>query len=1685
MIAANFLRAALGSGAFSAGARRAVRRGLALFAVAASLFGATPSMAADLPDLTISSAPTITSIVANNNGSWTVNFHYVVKNVGTVAAPAGWSDIGYLSTNATLDDADASVWPPMYSSGSALAPNATYAVDASYLVPPGTAAGTYTLFIKTDGHNFGTGGTNTDAGSVSEAGETNNTGSVSVVLAKPDLTISSAPTITNVVANNNGSWTVNFHYAVKNVGTVAAQAGWSDIGYLSANATLDDADASVWPPMYSSGSALAPNATYAVDASYLVPPGTAAGTYTLFIKTDGHNFGTGGANTDAGSVSEAGETNNTGSVSVVLAKPDLTISGAPTLTGITANNNGSWTIAVHYTVKNIGAGAAQAGWSDIGYLSTNATLDDGDQTVWPPIYSSGSALAPNATYTVDTTYLVPPGTAAGTYTFFVKADGHNFGTGGTATDAGSVDEASETNNTGAISVVLAHPDLTVTGPVTLGKVTLNSNNSWNIPVHYTARNVGTVPVQAGWSDMGYLSADAVLDDHDASAWPPLYGAGSALGANAGYTVDAVFVAQPGTPAGNYTLFVKTDGHNFGTGDGGTNSDAGSVSEVSETNNTGTSPVYIPIITATTLTSSVNPVKVGQSTTLTASTTPTAVTGTVTFYENLGYGVLAIGTADVSGGVASLPYTFNSLGAGSMSLSAIYSGDSKYYTSTGMLSQSIASGSGVAVLTTSASTIVSGRPLTMTATLPSSATGAVTFYDGATSLGTAALSGGRAVLTSSALTAVATHALTAAYGGDSNYASGTSSAVNVSVTPIVKTASTAVMTASPGFVVTGGSVDIDVTLTGAIPAGSVAIVDGTTTIATLTAVDGKASTTMPLAGTGMHSLTASYAGDNYNFASVSPAVSVEVNEAGGASPGAMTWIYGYDAFGNRWIDIDPNGHETDRNFDTLDRPFQVLGPFFSGTSGARAIVSFGYDGQDNVASVLDARSLSTNYTIDGLGNTSQLASPDSGATTSTFDQEGNVLTSQDSRGNVTTYVYDSLGRMSSATYASGTATVFQYDGGASPLPYSQGRLTLITDESGSTAYQYDFRGSVIKKTQTTNGKTLKVVYGWGNSGASTGALTSITYPSGSRVNYLYDALGRVNAVTLNPVNANGSGVNTGVTINVLSAVTYNGAGVVTGWTWSDGVAYKRSFDAFGRLATYPLGNPAGTGISAGLMRTLGYDNATQILSYTHTGAAGAQVQFDQHFTYDPLGRLITDVLSSTSYGYGYDASGNRTSIQQGGGSYTDTILATSNRLKQSTSAAGTQKYSYDNAGNTLTDEVATYTYSPRGRMASAKVTGGTVSYLYNGLDQRVFKSGPSALVPSGAAFYAYDETGQILGEYAAGVVPTNETVYLGGLPVAVLRQSGTAASSTLVTTPYNVYADQISTPRVITRNTDEAIVWRWDTAEAFGATPPNQNPNGLGVFVYNQRFPGQVQDAETGNFYNWRRDYKASQGRYVESDPIGLGGGVNPYGYVGGNPLSLIDPKGLQSMGMGIEQPAPRVIDGKVKQPVVDGVLQPGVDPGHTFDYLKDADNNIVAVYSLGPKSPITTMADRAAFAGGFYDARSDWVIQGQIKTWEWKLTPDQFEKCKAAFKKAKATPGKYTAEHSCTSAAVALAKACGVNVPNGVSPVAVTMGIEKMLSNPYGLSEQLKKYPPAMQPSGAFQPINSGSVSPATGGGKK
>jgi len=605
---------------------------------------------------------------------------------------------------------------------------------------------------------------------------------------------------------------------------------------------------------------------------------------------------------------------------------------------------------------------------------------------------------------------------------------------------------------------------------------------------------------------------------------------------------------------------------------------------------------------------------------------------------------------------------------------------------------------------------------------------------------------------------------------------------------------------------------------------------------------------------------------------------------------MTWQYGYDAMGRVNAMVDPNALATYIYYDSLGRPIQTQQPPNTGSSSP-TVTGYSYNLADSLTQVADPRNLATTYSPNGLGKVTSQSSPDTGSTQYTYDAKGNVLTSTDSRSKTTTYTYDNLDRVLSISYPTGSATTFEYDGGTTPTPAEKGELTKMTDESGQTTYTHDALGRLTTKTTTISGKTFTTSYSWGDTGSAMDKLTAITYPSGSRVNYSYDAQGYVSGITVNPVNANGVGVS-GTTVTLLSALSYNAENKVTGWLWSDGKARMIAYDSNGMVAAYNLGDALGTGNQAGTLRTVSRDAAGRITGYSHVNNGVAQTSLDQGFGYDNLNRLLSASLNTTSTQYSYDETGNRTSKTIAGITYSNTVAATSNKLTQTQDVNGAATIQYDAAGHITSDGTNTFTYSDRGRMTSATNAGGTVSYTYNGLNQRVYKSGPTAMVNTGAAYFLYDEQGQLLGEYDANGAPVYETIYLGMMPVGVLKQAGSAANSDIQTTVYNLHADHIATARVITQQ-DQTIVWRWDTAEAFGGTVPDQNPNAAGTFVYNQRFPGQVFDQETGLFQNWNREYNARQGRYIQSDPIGLAGGINTFAYVESDPVSFIDDDGLQ------------------------------------------------------------------------------------------------------------------------------------------------------------------------------------------------
>jgi RHS repeat-associated protein len=600
------------------------------------------------------------------------------------------------------------------------------------------------------------------------------------------------------------------------------------------------------------------------------------------------------------------------------------------------------------------------------------------------------------------------------------------------------------------------------------------------------------------------------------------------------------------------------------------------------------------------------------------------------------------------------------------------------------------------------------------------------------------------------------------------------------------------------------------------------------------------------------------------------------EIGGTSPATQITQYGYDNQANLTQvvlangDADPLGNQRDMTYDALNRLRTVTDPK---VLGVRGLTQYGYDALDQLTSVTDPRNLPTTYGIDGLGNLNQQVSPDTGTTNNTlFDAAGNLKTSVDARGVTANHTYDALNRVSAVSYTGGSSIGYTWD---APCANGKGRLCSATRTGApvdaTSGWSYDAKGRVTQRTESVGAVTLTTQYAYE---ATTGRLASMSYPGGATLTYGYDANGRVTSIATSPGGA-----------TLLSGVTYHPFGRVKGWTWGNGSLYERTFDQDGRVASFAIK----LGAAPQITYSLAYDSASRITGVSDSATPPIALSF----AYDNLDRLTSAVLPATTFGYGYDAVGNRLSRSFGGGSEIYSYPATSNRLTSVTPTSGPVKtYSYDSTGNVTGDGTNSYAYDARGRLISATVATGAALRQYNALGQRSFRSQQPGITTA----YAYDEAGRLIGEYTNDTLTSTisgfEYVYLDGEPVGVAVLALPALGQPAQYQEFLfVHPDHLGTPRLVT-NVANQVRWRWNLAEPFGTNPANENPSALGVFPFSLRFPGQVLDKETNLHYNYFRDYDPGIGRYIQSDPVGLLSGLNTYGYANQNPLSFIDPSGL-------------------------------------------------------------------------------------------------------------------------------------------------------------------------------------------------
>jgi RHS repeat-associated protein len=636
-----------------------------------------------------------------------------------------------------------------------------------------------------------------------------------------------------------------------------------------------------------------------------------------------------------------------------------------------------------------------------------------------------------------------------------------------------------------------------------------------------------------------------------------------------------------------------------------------------------------------------------------------------------------------------------------------------------------------------------------------------------------------------------------------------------------------------------------------------------------------------------------------------------------SPDIGQTTYTRDAGGNVLTMQDAKGQQTSYQYDALSRVTGIS--FADGKQQA-----FFYDGSSAGQQVGYLREMqdasgSTRYERDPFGRITK-------KTQTTLDNPANptVLT--------TGYSYTSAGDLAQITYPSGLNIFYRRS--------ASGQIASIDAQRPRTSL---LRAPAVAPLVSGISYTaLNQPKAW-----SWNCITGNLYTPAIQQNCVaaarsFDADGRMTATEFSSYQFDAASRITQITQNLVAQRTVSQVITAPDGSTSSNVITELYPVPFTWNASYDNRN-----------RLTGFNRAGSEQSYTYDANSNRLTSIAKRVSDTDLDGIFeaTDRAATTSQLLNIDQTSNKL------------LGFNQSVLTQATAANGTRRtisnvitavnYQLDANGNLTSDGLRAFNYGSDNRLEQIQITkdgeAAKITQLHNAAGQRVFKSEPQTAqtLPNettlGTTFtdwlkrnfqwlYATAQTNATLG--------TSYTYGDGQLPSwAMLAETGNGAASSsgrveYIWLPtddgsaipiglyrgnryYQIHSDHLGTPRLVT---DDAAkpVWQWSYS-AFGDNKPTgilkatTNPNSAitnqpvllnatnPAIVMNLRFPGQYSDSETGQFYNYYRNYLAAQGRYTQNDPIGLDGGWNRFAYVEGNPISFSDPEGLQKLPSRVEQ----------------------------------------------------------------------------------------------------------------------------------------------------------------------------------------
>jgi len=501
----------------------------------------------------------------------------------------------------------------------------------------------------------------------------------------------------------------------------------------------------------------------------------------------------------------------------------------------------------------------------------------------------------------------------------------------------------------------------------------------------------------------------------------------------------------------------------------------------------------------------------------------------------------------------------------------------------------------------------------------------------------------------------------------------------------------------------------------------------------------------------------------------------------------------------------------------------------------------YDANGNVTSLTPPGRPAHTFSYTPVDLESNYTPPDAGFSprntqyTYNLDKQLTLVTRPDVQ--TMTLAYDAGGRLSTLTLPGSQTIAYAYSG-------TTGNLSMITAPGSTLAYTYD--GSLL--TQST----------W--SGTVAGS-----------VSRTYDNNFRITSQSVNGANTVAFGYDNDSLLTSAGAETITRRadnGLISGTTLGT-VTDSRTYNPFGELSS-STANVSGSPVFS---VTYTRDKLGRITQKVET-VSGTADTFD--YTYDQAGRLQQVKKNGTVIAsYLYDSNGNRLSRTTPGGT-TLGFYDAQDRLTQYASTTYGYTANGELQSSTVSGQTTTYQYDVLGNLKSVVgPTGFTVEYLVDAQNRRIGKKVNGTL---GQAFLYQNQLNPVAELDGTGAI-VSRFVYgtKANVPDYVVKGGVT----------YRIISDHLGSPRLVINAADGTVAQRLDYDE-FGNVTLDTNP-GFQPFG----FAGGLADQHTGLVRFGLRDYDAVPGRWTAKDPIAFAGGSgNLFGYVLNDPISLIDPSGL-------------------------------------------------------------------------------------------------------------------------------------------------------------------------------------------------